>query len=65
MPSWLKSIDIALQPAVVPYASPLKLIEYLATGKSIIAPAQDNIKELLEDGENALLFDEGDMEQFY
>jgi glycosyltransferase involved in cell wall biosynthesis len=41
----------------VPYASPLKLFEYLALGKAIVAPRQPNIEEVLSDGENALLFD--------
>ena len=51
------AFDIALQPAVVAYASPLKLFEYLALGRAIIAPSQPNICEILTDGENALLFD--------
>jgi glycosyltransferase involved in cell wall biosynthesis len=64
MPRWLAAIDIAIQPAVVPYASPLKLIEYLASGKAIVAPAQDNIRELLVHERNALLFAEGDSAGF-
>jgi glycosyltransferase involved in cell wall biosynthesis len=60
MPSWLAAIDIAIQPAVVPYASPLKLIEYMASGKAIVAPAQDNIRELLRHEQNALLVAEDD-----
>lgn len=64
MPRWLEPIDIALQPAVVDYASPLKMIEYLAKGKAIVAPAQDNIKELLTDKENALLFPQNDNDAF-
>jgi glycosyltransferase involved in cell wall biosynthesis len=51
------AFDIALQPAVVAYASPLKLFEYLALGRAIVAPSQPNICEVLRDGENALLFD--------
>jgi len=51
------AFDIALQPAVVAYASPLKLFEYLALGKAIVAPAQANIAEILTDEDNALLFD--------
>ncbi|MGF1685681.1 glycosyltransferase family 4 protein [Photobacterium japonica] len=62
MPQWLAQIDIALQPAVTPWCSPLKLIEYLAAGKAIVAPDADNIKELLTDDHNALLFKNGDME---
>jgi glycosyltransferase involved in cell wall biosynthesis len=56
MAQHVAAFDIALQPAVVPYASPLKLIEYMALGKAIIAPARDNIQELLTDGVDALLF---------
>lgn len=54
---YVASFDIALQPAVVAYASPLKLFEYLALGKAIVAPAQPNIMEILTDNDNAVLFD--------
>ena len=54
------AFDIALQPAVVAYASPLKLFEYLALGKAIIGPAQPNIEEILTDGYNAVLFNPAD-----
>jgi glycosyltransferase involved in cell wall biosynthesis len=57
IPEYVSTFDIALQPAVVAYASPLKLIEYLALGKAIVAPAQPNMCELLTDQYNALLFD--------
>ncbi|HEX8784950.1 MAG TPA: glycosyltransferase family 4 protein [Telluria sp.] len=51
------AFDIALQPAVVAYASPLKLFEYLALGKAIVGPAQPNIEEILRRDHNAVLFD--------
>ena len=51
------AFDIALQPAVVAYASPLKLFEYLALGKALIGPAQPNIEEILAQDQNAVLFD--------
>lgn len=51
------AFDIALQPAVVAYASPLKLFEYLALGKAIVGPAQPNIEEILAQDKNAVLFD--------
>ncbi|MFO1056648.1 MAG: glycosyltransferase family 4 protein [Dongiaceae bacterium] len=53
----IAAFDIALQPRVVPYASPLKLFEYMALGRAILAPASPNIREVLSDGEDALLFD--------
>jgi glycosyltransferase involved in cell wall biosynthesis len=48
--------DIALQPEVTPYASPLKLFEYMALGRSIIAPDASNIREVLTDGIDCALF---------
>ena len=49
--------DIALQPKSVEYASPLKLFEYMALGKAIVAPDQPNIREVLEPDVSGLLFD--------
>ncbi len=40
--------------------SPLKIFEYMAAGKPILAPRQPWIEEVLRDGETALLFDEND-----
>lgn len=57
IPNLVAGFDIALQPASVPYASPLKLFEYMAAGQAIIAPDQPNIREVLEQGRTALLFD--------
>jgi glycosyltransferase involved in cell wall biosynthesis len=54
---YVAAFDIALQPAVVEYASPLKLFEYLALGKAIIGPAQPNLMEILQSDHNAVLFD--------
>ncbi len=57
---YVAAFDIALQPAVVAYASPLKLFEYLALGKAIVAPSQPNIMEILSRDTNAVLFDPDD-----
>ena len=57
VPAWVAAFDVALQPAVVAYASPLKLFEYLALGKAVVAPRVPNLVEVLTDGDNALLFD--------
>jgi glycosyltransferase involved in cell wall biosynthesis len=53
---YIRAFDIALIPGVTEYASPLKLFEYLALGRAIIAPDMPNIREILTDGENAVLF---------
>lgn len=57
VPAHVAAFDIALQPAVVPYASPLKLFEYLALAKAVVAPSTPNLMEVLQDDRNALLFD--------
>lgn len=62
MPAHVAAFDIALQPAVVPYASPLKLFEYMAQGKPVIAPSSANIREVLTGGEDGLLFEDGGFE---
>jgi glycosyltransferase involved in cell wall biosynthesis len=56
--------DIALQPDVVAYASPLKLFEYMVLGKAVIAPDRANIREILTHGQDALLFDPADGQAF-
>ncbi|MGB6835590.1 MAG: glycosyltransferase family 4 protein [Candidatus Acidiferrum sp.] len=61
---YIAAFDVALQPAVVPYASPLKLFEYMVLGCAIVAPAMPNLCEILVDGENALLFDPEKPESF-
>ncbi|MDE2181824.1 MAG: glycosyltransferase family 4 protein [Alphaproteobacteria bacterium] len=60
LPELISAMDIALQPEVTAYASPLKLFEYMALGRTIVAPATPNILEVLEDGSDALLFPQGD-----
>ncbi len=55
--SHLAAFDIALQPGVTAYASPLKLFEYMAAGLAIVAPDTANIREILTDRVDALLVD--------
>jgi glycosyltransferase involved in cell wall biosynthesis len=62
---YVTAFDIALQPDVVDYASPLKLFEYMALGRAIVAPDKPNIREILVHEENALLFDPNDKDTFY
>lgn len=57
VPDAVAGFDIALQPKVVPYASPLKIFDYMAAARAIVAPDQPNIREILHDGVDALLFD--------
>jgi len=56
----IDAFDVALQPHVTDYASPMKIFEYLALGKCVVAPDLENIREILTHGEDALLFRPGD-----
>jgi glycosyltransferase involved in cell wall biosynthesis len=57
VPATVAGFDIALQPRVVDYASPLKIFDYMAAGRAIVAPDQPNIREILTHDQTALLFD--------
>lgn len=60
IPKVLPAFDVALIPAINPYASALKLHEYMAAGLAVVAPDQPNLREVLTDGENGLLTPPGD-----
>lgn len=56
IPAYVAAFDVAVQPKATAYASPLKLFEYMALGRAILAPDQPNLREVLTHGSNALLF---------
>lgn len=56
IPEHIAAMDIAVQPSAAEYACPMKIIEYMAMGRCIVAPRQPNIRELLTDGETGILF---------
>jgi len=57
---YIRAFDVAVQPGVTAYASPLKIPEYMALGRAIVAPDTANIREMLVDQASALLFDPED-----
>jgi glycosyltransferase involved in cell wall biosynthesis len=57
VPALTSTFTIALQPSATPYASPLKIFDYMAAGCAIVAPDQPNICEILTHEQTALLFD--------
>jgi glycosyltransferase involved in cell wall biosynthesis len=54
---YIAAFDIAVLPGLTPYSSPLKLFEYMQLGRAIVAPDTENIREILTNGRDALLFD--------
>ena len=63
--SYIQAFDIALQTKAVAYASPLKMFEYMALARAIIAPDQPNLREILKPDSDALLFDPADETSFF
>jgi glycosyltransferase involved in cell wall biosynthesis len=68
IPEILSAVDVA----VIPYPelpnemwfSPLKLYEYMAAGKAIVASRAGQIAEVIKDGENGRLVESGQIEEF-
>ncbi len=59
VPRWVSTFHVGVLPAINPYASPLKLFDYLAAGVPTVAPDQENLREVVEHGKTALLFEKG------
>jgi glycosyltransferase involved in cell wall biosynthesis len=63
VPHYLSIIDIGIGPYrgdYLFYNSPMKLLEYMAAGKPAVLPAQGQIKELIQDGYNGMLYEPND-----
>lgn len=64
VPSFLRAIDVAVAPYPSLdrfYYSPLKVLEYLATGRAIVASRIGQVQQLVRDGETGLLVPPGDV----
>lgn len=61
---YVNAADIAVVPVPVMkqemWLSPMKLFEYMAAGKAVVASAMGQIKDVIRDGENGLLVPAGD-----
>ncbi len=54
--AWLSRMDVAVLPDSNEYGSPMKIFEYMAAGRAIVAPDYDPVLEVLEHGTNGLTF---------
>ncbi len=70
VPEMLSIADVAVVPSAPITAgiggtgAPLKLFEYMAAGKAIVATALNEAAEVIRDGYNGLLVDAGDINKF-
>ena len=55
--NYVATMDVAVSPRATFYASPMKILEYMAMGVPTVAPNMPNIRDIVEHGEDGLLFD--------
>ncbi len=63
VPAYVASMDIAMVPDFNEYGSPMKLFEYMAMGKAIVAVDVPPIRDIVRDGETGVLFERGNVAQ--
>jgi glycosyltransferase involved in cell wall biosynthesis len=65
--NYMNACDVAVAPFTTKgsaaLGSPLKLFEYLACGRPVIASRVDGVKEVIEEGKCGYLFEPGDAEE--
>jgi glycosyltransferase involved in cell wall biosynthesis len=61
MPGYIAALDIAVAADDrTGYASPMKVLEYMAAGRAVVAPRLPGLRDIIEDGVDGLLFVAGD-----
>jgi glycosyltransferase involved in cell wall biosynthesis len=60
VPRYVAAMDVGVLLDSNAYGSPMKVFEYWAMGKAVIAPSVDPVLEILRDGETGLLISPGD-----
>jgi glycosyltransferase involved in cell wall biosynthesis len=63
MPEYVAALDIAVAADDrTGYASPMKVLEYMAMQRAVVAPRMPNIQDFLTDGHDGLLFTQGSVD---
>ena len=57
VPGLVSCFDIGVVAQAAFYMSPLKVLEWMAAGKAVVAPAYGPLRELIDDGVHGLLFE--------
>jgi glycosyltransferase involved in cell wall biosynthesis len=52
----IAAMDIAVSPRATFYASPMKILEYMAMAVPVVAPDTPNIRDIVKEGHEGLLF---------
>jgi glycosyltransferase involved in cell wall biosynthesis len=57
VPNLISAFDIAVMPHSNVYGSPMKILEYMAMGKAVVAPRLGPLEDVIDDGKTGLLFE--------
>jgi glycosyltransferase involved in cell wall biosynthesis len=60
VPDYVALFDIAVSPRATFYASPMKVIEYMALAKPVVVPRTANFLDIIDENVNGAAFSEGD-----
>jgi glycosyltransferase involved in cell wall biosynthesis len=61
LPEHIAAFDIAVMPDSNEYGSPMKIYEYMAMGKPVVAPRLGPLEDGIRDGETGVLFPRGEV----
>jgi glycosyltransferase involved in cell wall biosynthesis len=67
VPDYVDAMDIVIVPYPKLdfwYPSSMKLFEYMSSSKPVVASAVDQVKDVIRDGENGLLFNPNRLDEF-
>ncbi len=64
IPQFVGVMDIGLMPNSNDYGSPMKIFEYMAMGKVVVAPELPTITEVIDNRKDGILFPALDVEKF-
>ena len=62
VPGLVALFDVAVSPRSTFYASPMKVIEYMALGKPVVVPATPNFLDIVDDQVNGMTFKDADID---
>ncbi len=61
VPHYINLFDIAVSPKATFYASPMKVLEYMALGKAVVVPNRSNFLDFVDPGVNSIVFQDGNV----
>lgn len=61
IPGYVALFDAAVSPRATFYASPMKVIEYMALGKPVVVPSTPNFLDIIDDRSEGIMFQQGNV----